>query len=74
MYREHLIPRASLAIFILCASLAPATCLYESAILNFLDELKLRMCHPIPNLGLPALDPLEIKHADIAVDGKYLVE
>ncbi|KAH8346253.1 hypothetical protein KR067_013731 [Drosophila pandora] len=74
MRREPLIPRATLAALILCACLAPATCLYESQILSFLDELKLRMCHPIPSLGLPALDPLEIKHADGAVDGKYLVD
>ncbi|KAH8332671.1 hypothetical protein KR074_008785 [Drosophila pseudoananassae] len=74
MRQEHFICQVSLAVFILCACLAPATCLYETTILNFLDEFKKRMCHPIPNLGLPALDPLEIKHAEAAVDGNYLVD
>lgn len=34
----------------------------------------MRMCHPIPNLGLPALDPLQLEHADTAVNNQYLVD
>ncbi|TDG45711.1 hypothetical protein AWZ03_007849 [Drosophila navojoa] len=32
------------------------------------------MCHPIPNLGLPALDPLELGPAETAVNNQYLVD
>lgn len=28
---------------------------------KFLEDLRLRMCHPIEKLGLPALDPLTRK-------------
>ncbi|KAH8295344.1 hypothetical protein KR018_010146 [Drosophila ironensis] len=74
MQRANLTSQALLALAILCASLTPAACLYESVVLNFLQELRLRMCHPIPNLGLPALDPLQVGHAETAVDNKYLVD
>ncbi|XP_061396722.1 uncharacterized protein LOC133332339 [Musca vetustissima] len=48
--------------------------LMEDAILEFLDELKMRMCHPIPKFGLPALDPLRIGHVEAEMDNKYIVD
>ncbi|KAH8311212.1 hypothetical protein KR044_004977 [Drosophila immigrans] len=59
---------------IICSCLSPAACVYEEKILNFLEEFRLRMCHPIPNLGLPALDPLQLNHADTAVNNQYLID
>ncbi|XP_030376361.1 uncharacterized protein LOC115625453 [Scaptodrosophila lebanonensis] len=48
---------------------------FESQIIDFLEELRMRMCHPIPNLGMPALDPFQIpEHHEIAVDNKYFVD
>ncbi|KAH8383382.1 hypothetical protein KR009_008261 [Drosophila setifemur] len=73
MRQAHFTSQVLLALTVFYTSLAPAACVYESVILNFLNEFRMRMCHPIPNLGLPALDPLQLKHAQTAVDSKYLV-
>ncbi|XP_062127351.1 uncharacterized protein LOC133839705 [Drosophila sulfurigaster albostrigata] len=54
--------------------LSPVACVYEDTILNFLDEFRMRMCHPIPSLGLPALDPLQLEHVDTAVNNQYLID
>lgn len=74
MRQAHFTSQLLLATAILSACLAPAACVYESVILNFLEELRMRMCHPIPSLGLPALDPLQLGPAETAVNNKYLVE
>ncbi|XP_073825647.1 uncharacterized protein [Musca autumnalis] len=61
---------AILAIF---STTIPSTqALMEDAILSFLDELKMRMCHPM--FGLPALDPLRIGHVAGEMDNKYIVD
>ncbi|XP_065354413.1 uncharacterized protein LOC135948890 [Calliphora vicina] len=44
----------------------------EDAILDFLEEIRNRMCYPL--FGLPALDPFEIEHADFNMDNKYVVD
>ncbi|XP_017845485.1 uncharacterized protein LOC108601997 [Drosophila busckii] len=54
--------------------LPAAECVFEKTIESFLKELSVRMCHPIPNLGLPALDPLTVNHAETAMDNKYLID
>ncbi|EDV92587.1 uncharacterized protein LOC6563153 [Drosophila grimshawi] len=54
--------------------LSPVVCIYEDKILKFLEEFRMRMCHPIPNLGLPALDPFELGPENVAVDNKYLID
>lgn len=46
--------------------------LMEDAILEFLEEIRNRMCYPL--FGLPALDPLEIEHKEIEINNKYLIE
>ncbi|XP_017035544.1 uncharacterized protein [Drosophila kikkawai] len=74
MRQAHFTSQLLLATAILYACLAPASCVYESVILNFLNEFRMRMCHPIPNLGLPALDPLQLGPAEAAVNNKYLVD
>ncbi|KAH8337501.1 hypothetical protein KR059_012260 [Drosophila kikkawai] len=74
MRQAHFTSQLLLATAILYACLAPAACVYESVILNFLNEFRMRMCHPIPNLGLPALDPLQLGPAEAAVNNKYLVD
>ncbi|CAD6991467.1 unnamed protein product [Ceratitis capitata] len=51
-----------------------AECAGETAILNFLEQLRVRMCHPIPQLGLPALDPLHITHVEGKFNNKYLID
>lgn len=58
---------------ILCLTQS-SNALIDDTILEFLEEFRMRMCHPIPKLGLPALDPLEIKHAETSMDNKYLLE
>ncbi|KAM7362564.1 uncharacterized protein ACRADG_013185 isoform 2-T4 [Cochliomyia hominivorax] len=45
--------------------------LMEDAILDFLEEIRNRMCYPL--FGLPALDPLEIEHKEIELNNKYIV-
>jgi len=60
MQRAKLTSQVLLATAILYACLSPAACVYEAKILAFLQEFRMRMCHPIPNLGLPALDPLQL--------------
>lgn len=63
-----------LAIVVLLQTIRNAECLYEDTILNFLEQLRVRMCHPIPQLGLPALDPFQIQHVETEMNNKYLVE
>lgn len=46
--------------------------LMEDAILEFLEEIRHRMCYPL--FGLPALDPLEIEHKEVKINNKYLIE
>ncbi|XP_017064820.1 uncharacterized protein LOC108103730 [Drosophila eugracilis] len=74
MQRAQLISQVLLATAIIYACLEPAACLYEDKIQTFLDEFRKRMCHPIPNLGLPALDPLELGPAKTEVNNKYLID
>ncbi|KAI8046129.1 uncharacterized protein LOC128266530 [Drosophila gunungcola] len=74
MQRAQLTSQVLLVTAILYACLAPAACVYESQILAFLNEFRMRMCHPIPNLGLPALDPLKLGPAETALNNKYLVD
>lgn len=38
-----------------------ASALDAKGIEDFLEDLRLRMCHPIERFGLPALDPLTKK-------------
>ncbi|XP_023176185.2 uncharacterized protein LOC111603011 [Drosophila hydei] len=66
--------RVLLATASLYSCLGPVACLYEATIMEFLEELRMRMCHPIPNLGLPALDPLELGPAETAVNNQYLID
>ncbi|XP_068154147.1 uncharacterized protein [Drosophila tropicalis] len=66
--------KALLVIALIYSCLAPAECRYEEEVQAFLEELRLRMCHPIPNLGLPQLDPLELGPASTSADNKYLVD
>ncbi|KAH8420947.1 hypothetical protein KR222_011004 [Zaprionus bogoriensis] len=66
--------KLALATAMICSCLSPAACLYEQKIQDFLEELRMRMCHPIPGLGVPALDPLELTHAETAVDNQYLID
>ncbi|TMW52073.1 hypothetical protein DOY81_002853 [Sarcophaga bullata] len=55
------------------ASFLPNTeAIMEDQILDFLEEIRNRMCYPL--FGLPALDPFEIKHIDFKIDNKYIVE
>ncbi|XP_075145440.1 uncharacterized protein LOC142220282 [Haematobia irritans] len=63
---------AVIAIFSI--SVPSTNALMEDSILAFLEELKMRMCHPIPKFGLPALDPLRIGHVETAIDNKYIVD
>ncbi|XP_039955343.1 uncharacterized protein LOC120771421 [Bactrocera tryoni] len=63
-----------LAIAVLLQTIRKAECLYEDTILNFLEQLRVRMCHPIPQLGLPALDPFKIHHVETEINNKYLVD
>ncbi|XP_030565906.1 uncharacterized protein LOC115766255 [Drosophila novamexicana] len=63
-----------LAVATIYSCLSPVACVYEETIQVFLEEFRMRMCHPIPNLGLPALDPLELGPAETAVNNKYLVD
>ncbi|XP_013119594.1 uncharacterized protein LOC106096400 [Stomoxys calcitrans] len=63
---------AVIAIF--TSSLPQGNALMEDAILEFLEELRMRMCHPIPKFGLPALDPIKIDHVETSVDNQYLVD
>lgn len=74
MQRAQYTSQVLLATAILYACLAPAACVYESTILQFLNEFRMRMCHPIPNLGLPALDPLQLGPAETEANNKYLVD
>ncbi|EDW42094.1 uncharacterized protein LOC6606303 [Drosophila sechellia] len=74
MQRAQLTLQALLATAILFACLSPAACVYEAKILAFLQEFRMRMCHPIPNLGLPALDPLQLGPAETELNNKYLVD
>ncbi|XP_039495624.1 uncharacterized protein LOC120454418 [Drosophila santomea] len=74
MQRAQLTSQALLAIAILYACLSPAVCVYEAKILSFLEEFRMRMCHPIPNLGLPALDPLQFGPVATELNNKYLVD
>ncbi|XP_034486339.1 uncharacterized protein LOC117790840 [Drosophila innubila] len=73
MRRGYLIPLL-LAMATIYSCLPPVACVYEDKILSFLEEFRKRMCHPIPNLGLPALDPLQLDHADTAVNNQYLID
>lgn len=66
--------RLVLATVSLYCCLSPVVCIYEATIIEFLEEFRMRMCHPIPNLGLPALDPLELGPAETAVNNQYLIE
>lgn len=63
-----------LATAIVSSFLPPVASIYEETIKNFLNEFRMRMCHPIPNLGLPALDPLQLSHAETSVNNQYLIE
>lgn len=38
-----------------------ASALDAKGIEEFLEDLRLRMCHPIEKLGLPALDPFTME-------------
>uniref|UniRef100_A0A1A9V148 Lipid-binding serum glycoprotein N-terminal domain-containing protein n=1 Tax=Glossina austeni TaxID=7395 RepID=A0A1A9V148_GLOAU len=61
-------------LILLSLHIKPFVALKEGKIKTFINELNLRMCHPIPKLGLPALDPLEIRNFTVTLDNKYLVE
>uniref|UniRef100_A0A1A9Z9X3 Lipid-binding serum glycoprotein N-terminal domain-containing protein n=1 Tax=Glossina pallidipes TaxID=7398 RepID=A0A1A9Z9X3_GLOPL len=61
-------------LILLSLHIKPFVALKEGKIKKFINELNLRMCHPIPKLGLPALDPLEIRNFTVTLDNKYLVE
>ncbi|XP_017856627.1 PREDICTED: uncharacterized protein LOC108609379 [Drosophila arizonae] len=73
MQSGHIL-RLLLATASLYCCLSPVVCIYEAAILEFLEEFRMRMCHPIPNLGLPALDPLELGPAETAANNQYLID
>ncbi|KAL7728561.1 hypothetical protein ACLKA6_012562 [Drosophila palustris] len=73
MRRNYLFPLL-LAMATIYSCLPTVDCIYEEKILSFLEEFRMRMCHPIPNLGLPALDPLQLEHADTAVNNQYLID
>lgn len=61
-------------LILLSLHMKPFVALKEGKIKMLINELNLRMCHPIPKLGLPALDPLEIRNFTVTLDNKYLVE
>ncbi|XP_037806792.1 uncharacterized protein LOC119600556 [Lucilia sericata] len=58
--------------FILAGFVSQTDALMEEAILEFLEEIRHRMCYPL--FGLPALDPYQIEHADFEMDNKYIVD
>ncbi|XP_002138019.2 uncharacterized protein [Drosophila pseudoobscura] len=72
--RQGYFLQAVMAIAILYSCLEPAECLYESQIRDFLNEFRNRMCHPIPNLGLPALDPFVLGPGQTSMNNKYLID
>lgn len=72
--KSSLLSQLALTTALIACFLSPAASLYEEKILSFLEEFRMRMCHPIPNLGLPALDPLQLSHAEAAVNNQYLIE
>lgn len=71
---SHLSPVILLSIAVLMQTCQDAECLNEDAILDFLEQLRLRMCHPIPQLGLPALDPFHTQYVEAEINNKYLLE
>uniref|UniRef100_A0A1A9WSF0 Lipid-binding serum glycoprotein N-terminal domain-containing protein n=1 Tax=Glossina brevipalpis TaxID=37001 RepID=A0A1A9WSF0_9MUSC len=46
----------------------------EAKIKKIIKDLKLRMCHPIPELGLPALDPFEFRNFTVTLNNEYLID
>ncbi|BFF89362.1 uncharacterized protein DMAD_08140 [Drosophila madeirensis] len=73
MHRGYFL-QAVLAMATLYGCLAPGECLYESQIRAFLEAFRMRMCHPIPNLGLPALDPFILGPGQTSMNNKYLID
>ncbi|XP_053966809.1 uncharacterized protein LOC128868576 [Anastrepha ludens] len=58
-----------------CFHIAPqAESIGEDAVLDFLEQLRVRMCHPIPQLGLPALDPFQITQVEAQMNNKYIID
>ncbi|XP_011191243.2 uncharacterized protein LOC105217767 [Zeugodacus cucurbitae] len=74
MHSSRLSPLILLAIAVLLQTTPETECVKVDGILNFLEELRVRMCHPIPQLGLPALDPFHISHVETEMNNKYLVD
>ncbi|XP_037947583.1 uncharacterized protein LOC119679350 [Teleopsis dalmanni] len=59
---------------IIVSTISLTNAIGESAVLDFLEELRLRMCHPIPKFGLPALDPFQISHAEYQMNNEYVID
>lgn len=51
-------------LFILCLLVVGSSALDAKGIEKFLEDLRLRMCHPIEKLGVPALDPFNIQNKE----------
>ncbi|XP_054747359.1 uncharacterized protein LOC129253125 [Anastrepha obliqua] len=62
-------------VLVICFHIAPqAESIGEDAVLDFLEQLRVRMCHPIPQLGLPALDPFQITQVEAQMNNKYIID
>lgn len=44
----------------------------ERSILKFLEDWRLRMCHPLNSLGLPPMDPFHIKNVAFSMRDEEL--
>ncbi|XP_055906398.1 uncharacterized protein LOC129941722 [Eupeodes corollae] len=53
---------------IICCHNNLVTAGLSDEIKQLFEEFRLRMCHPFPQWNLPALDPLEIEHAELHKD------
>ncbi|XP_036345460.1 uncharacterized protein LOC118754680 [Rhagoletis pomonella] len=67
--------KATVLALAICFIMPPtAESVGENVVLDFFEQLRVRMCHPIPQLGLPALDPLQITHVEEEINNKYLID
>lgn len=48
-------------------------CIMEERIIEILEEFRNRMCHPLPQFHLPALDPLKVDYFKADLDNKYFI-
>lgn len=64
----------SVTFVVICLCSTPVESIFEDTIIEFLEEIRKRMCHPIPKFGLPALDPFQISHLEYEANNYYLRE